>query len=339
MASIYKRGRVWWINWKNSCGHRNCESLKTGDKNIAIRLKKQYEIEEKRASLHGITTTAINLQAYQNEYLRARTGQLAPATVVRYQQALQSLLDYVGDIPLDRIRPQHIENWRNEYIKTRSTASGNCLLRHVKAALNYAVEHEYLMTSPARYVRSIRETSKPLRILSRDEVAELLAGVPPAMDKLIRTALYTGGRAGELCRLEPGDLDINIPAITIRSTSAAPTKSGKSRMVPVPDSTLSFFRDLQEQADNNRLLLDPAGYHWTVDKIAGYFRRLAKKQKVTCTFHDLRRTYGAWLVMAGVDLVTVQLNLGHSDISVTVKHYAQVVDSHRTAQVNRLPVI
>lgn len=110
--------------------------------------------------------------------------------------------------------------------------------------------------------------------------------------------------------------------------------------MPVPVATVDFFRNIQQtQANNDRLLLDNGGKYWTVDKVSKQFRKLVKKKNLDCTFHDLRRTYGAWLVMAGVDLVTVQLNLGHSDISVTVKHYAQVVESHRAEQVNLLPVL
>lgn len=89
MASIYKRGKVWWINWRNSCGRRSCESLKTKDQTIARRLKKHYEIEERRAVLRGgITVEAIGLESYISEYLRSRDGQVAPSTITRYKQVL-----------------------------------------------------------------------------------------------------------------------------------------------------------------------------------------------------------------------------------------------------------
>lgn len=76
----------------------------------------------------------------------------------------------------------------------------------------------------------------------------------------------------------------------------------------------------------------------TLDWIAHGFVRIAKKAGLDgFTFHDLRRTYGAWLVMAGADLVTVKDNLGHSSINITIEHYAHIMIEHRATQTNRLP--
>ena len=40
------------------------------------------------------------------------------------------------------------------------------------------------------------------------------------------------------------------------------------------------------------------------------------------TFHDLRRTYGAMLIEAGVDIYTVSRLLGHADVRITQEVYA-----------------
>ncbi len=43
--------------------------------------------------------------------------------------------------------------------------------------------------------------------------------------------------------------------------------------------------------------------------------------------HDLRRTFGANCVMAGVSLATVQKWMGHASIDTTIKHYGHLVKS------------
>ena len=341
MASIYKRGKVWWIHWRNSCGRRICESLKTRDRTIANRLKKHYEIEERRASLRGgAMVEAVYFENYIDEYLRVRRNQIAPRTVVSYRQALKSLCAHTGSIPLDRIRATDIENWRSGILDKRSPATANALLRHVKAAFNYAVEHGYLRESPLRYIRAVRQNSKPMRILSQAEVAILLENLSSSWGNLVRAAIYTGARSGELCRLRPGDVDLNQCIVTIRSTAANPTKSKKTRLVPVPTASRDYFTGMIDRAGQGMLLQNEKGFSWTTNQISKFFKPTALKCGIeACTFHDLRRTYGAWLVMEGVDLVTVQQNLGHSDISVTVKHYAHMMMDHRSKQVNRLPAI
>jgi integrase len=42
------------------------------------------------------------------------------------------------------------------------------------------------------------------------------------------------------------------------------------------------------------------------------------------TFHDLRRTYGAMLIEAGVDIYTVSRLLGHADVRITQAVYAPI---------------
>jgi integrase len=56
------------------------------------------------------------------------------------------------------------------------------------------------------------------------------------------------------------------------------------------------------------------------------------------TFHDLRRTYGAMLVEAGVDIYTVSRLLGHSDVKITQEVYAPICGrflAHEAAKLGR----
>jgi site-specific recombinase XerD len=53
------------------------------------------------------------------------------------------------------------------------------------------------------------------------------------------------------------------------------------------------------------------------------------------TWHIFRHTYISRLVMAGVDLRTVQELAGHKDIKMTVR-YAHLAPAHKLAAVDRL---
>ena len=52
-------------------------------------------------------------------------------------------------------------------------------------------------------------------------------------------------------------------------------------------------------------------------------------------FHDLRHTAASWLVMSGVDLLTVASILGHKDIRMT-QRYSHLSPSHRVEAVEAL---
>lgn len=52
-------------------------------------------------------------------------------------------------------------------------------------------------------------------------------------------------------------------------------------------------------------------------------------------WHDLRHTFASRLVMAGVDMRTVQELMGHSDANMTAR-YAHLSPEHNTAAIERL---
>lgn len=342
MATIFLRGRIWWIGFRDEYGHRANKSLKMTSKREALKAKKRYEIKELQDDVNGRRRLEmITYSDFINLYADRRQKKVAPNTIIRDMSALNSLLPLVENKRLNDITPNDIEGWRDVLLKKNASSTVNCSLRHIKVAFNYAVEMGYVAETPLKYIRPLREIEKPLRILSKGEALKLLAGLPPAWRDLVKAGLYTGARLGELVNLRADDVDIPQRAITIRSTVNNPTKSRKSRVVPVPVASMPFFKRLKEEAGPGRVLLPTKnGYQWKVSRVSSKFPERVKKTGTDrCTFHDLRRTYGAWLVMAGSDLVTVQQNLGHSDISITVKHYASVVMDHRAEQVNLLPAL
>jgi len=340
MASIYKRNKIYWIAYKDRFGKRIIESTKLTDKEAAQRLKRHYGALEQSYKLYGTPLQGdIRLSDWQIEFQRYRADRVSPATASRDRQAVESLLNRTGDQFLSRISRTDIEGWFSEILKTHAPAGANCLLRHVKIFFNAAVKLRHLSESPAADVRSVRENIQAPRILSQEEVGRLLEVCPVPWAKLIRAAIYTGGRSGELCRLRCSDFNPDIPGVTFQSEPENPTKSKKYRIVPVPDHSVDFFRELIREAGGGVMLRTESGGAWKVQWITHGFAKWARRADVNCTFHDLRRTYGGWLVMFGADLVTVQQNLGHADIQTTIRNYAGILDRHKCEQVNKMPVV
>jgi integrase len=338
MATIYKRGKYYWVAYRDRNGRRVQKSTKQTDGKAAAVIKRHYDAVEKSYHLTGTPLQkSISFAGYRHEYTQRRKGRVADSTLARERQALDSLPEPVKKKRLPAITAGDIEIWYSGLIQSRSQATANCLYRHVKAFFNAAVQDEYLTKSPCQ-IRKVREAVPVIRILTRQEADDILNFLPEHMADAVRAALYTGARAGELCRIKKEDADTDQQTVTIHSTADNPTKSRKARVIPIPGSSAEFFRNLKSKNPQSPYLLNNAGGKpWKMQWLSKNFTRWMQKKGMECSFHDLRRTYGAWLVMAGADLITVQKNLGHSDISVTVKHYADIAMKHRKEQVDRLP--
>ena len=66
------------------------------------------------------------------------------------------------------------------------------------------------------------------------------------------------------------------------------------------------------------------------------FWRLGKKLGIkNVNIHRFRHTFASYLIMNGVDLVTVKELLGHRDITTTMR-YAHLIPGHKHWEVNRI---
>jgi integrase len=344
MATIFKRknSRYWWINYRDQYGRLVQKSLKVTYQPDARKLKRHYEAVEKIAHVRGTSLQEeIRFDDWFKEYQERRRHRVARSTYIRENQAVRNLKKALKTNLLSKIERNDIERWYDSLLKDGRTATANCLLRHIKVFFNHAVQEKYLSVSPALNVKPVKEVIKKVRIFSKNEINLVMRVMPERWQDLVRVAMNTGARSGEICRLERRDIDLESANsnVMIRSTQNNPTKSKKSRVVPLPAASLSFFsRIVSGKKPADCLLVNPHGNKWTTGWISKGFSKHCKKAGVEdCTFHDLRRTYGAWLVMNGADLVTVQENLGHSDIKVTIRHYTHLVIGHRARQTDKLP--
>ena len=159
-------------------------------------------------------------------------------------------------------------------------------------------------------------------------------------------AYYTGMRRGEVCGLRWRDVTLSgdatatvTDAIGIGSggTYKKGTKTGKSRVVPIPSQLASILARRRSEVVESCMA---AGVPFTPDLYVlgeidgGYLRpwRLTKwwkqhrdewglvgTQGRPPVFHDLRHTY-ATIVVRETDVKTAQQIMGHSDVNMTMRY-------------------
>lgn len=204
----------------------------------------------------------------------------------------------------------------------RSTA--NRLLTILKAALNHAFrEGDALSDEVWRKVKPFREVDVAVvRFLKPTEIVNLVAACDEGFRDLVRGALLTGARYGELIRMEVGDFSANAGTVTIRVS-----KSGKPRHIALNAEGVKFFSRIV--ADRARVALMFAranGEAWAASHQQRPLAEASKKAGIrpAPTFHILRHTYASTLAMEGVPIGVIAAQLGHADTRITEKHYAHL---------------
>ncbi len=180
------------------------------------------------------------------------------------------------------------------------------------------------------------------RVLSADEVVELLAAAKPGplymRDRLALELLYaSGGRASEVVGIGLADFQSGAALVKLHG------KGNKERMVPLGAQARGCLRrylaDLRPQLartpTEDRLLLSARGRPltrqslWALVKDAG--RRAGLDQEVFT--HLLRHSFATHLIENGADLRAVQELLGHANLTTTQRYTH--VDAKRLIEVHR----
>jgi integrase len=210
----------------------------------------------------------------------------------------------------------------------RRRASANRCLAQLKAALNLAwregkvpSDKEWRKVKPFEGADAAR-----LRYLTVAECKRLLSGCEPAFGKLVRAALETGARYGELIRLRVEDFNRDTGTVAIRIS-----KTDKPRQVVLTDQGAAFFVGLcTRRRASEPMLLKANGGTWRKSHQLRPMLQACRRAKIDppINFHALRHTWASLATMNGVPLLIVAKNLGHADTRMVEKHYGHLAPSY-----------
>jgi integrase len=211
-------------------------------------------------------------------------------------------------------------------------ATANRILTVLKAALNFAHEERRVASKAAwEAVKPFKKVDVPkVRFLTADEVTELVAKCEPDFQLLVKGALLTGCRYGELCRMTATDFKDG-------QVYVAESKNGEARYVDLNDAGIEFFAELSEgRKPKERLFAKANGIQWQTSEQFRPMNAACEAAKVEgVTFHILRHTYASHALMAGMTIEVLAQQLGHKDTRITMRHYAHLCPTFKQESVRR----
>ncbi|MBX3708268.1 MAG: site-specific integrase [Gammaproteobacteria bacterium] len=280
--------------------------------------KKSYYSTETQINAHILPVFGDKLiSALTFKQLNAWKNKLATTDKrVRSSKKLKQEQHYISD-----------ENNDPEY-QRRRRATANRIITILKAILNHAFHTNRVETNESwQKLKPFKNVSEPkIRFLSEDETIRLINACEPDFRALIRGALLTGARYGELTTLKISDYNRDNHTLFIHQS-----KSGKSRHIPLNEEGIKLFEQLTIGKKAQDLIFTRMdGKQWKKNYQVRPLEAACNAAKITpiINFHILRHTYGSALAMRGVPLQVIAAALGHSDTRITHKHYAHLMPSY-----------
>lgn len=281
------------------------------------------------------------------EKLTVRDG-LSHNTVVAYKRDLLDFEKFLkegqkADVNADIIRG-YLQHLSEQGRGPRTQARRLSALKHF---FRFAVEQGAADTDPTIGVDMPKLPKSLPKALSLDEMQKLLAHEPenPGREDLRRRAiielLYASGmRVTELATLKLSDITLDEEP-TIRITG----KGDKERLMPLSERTINTLTVYIEksgvrQPENTEKWLFPSrqGKPLTRQRVFQIVREAGKAVGLDLSPHHLRHTFATHLLENDADLRSVQMMLGHADLTTTQVYTKVVKDRLRDVLENKHPL-
>lgn len=276
-------------------------------------------------------------------YVRVERG-LSENTQEAYGSDISKFVKYLtkNRIPVTNVSRDNVVDFLASLY--RNGLDSRSVARHLVTVRNFfrfLVTDGIVESDPTINLESPKIRQSLPIYLSVEEVERLLSlpdvRTPLGLrDRAILDVLYSCGlRVSELVGLRIGDIDFHMGCI--RCTG----KGSKERLVPigrkalesveiyVKESRPGLMKSRKRAAPTSAIFINRQGGHlsrvgvWKI--LAAYGRAAGLRKKLTP--HKLRHSFATHLLERGADLRSVQLMLGHADISTT-QIYTHVLEDH-----------
>lgn len=326
--AIYLRGKSWYYDFVHK-GQRYTGCFGPVSRTTAKEelTRKKTEVLEQKLN-PAKARKSPRFEAFAEDYLEWSKANKKPRSYERDITSLVALRPFFTGRLLSDITPWLIEKYKKERKeKQRSNQTINLELACLKTLFSKAVIWNKAGGNPVKQVAMLRVNNARVRILDEEEETRLLARCRGHLHAVVVTALHTGFRRSELLSLRTADVDF---ARGLLSVQAGYAKNGEGRAVPMTQTLQSVLRDLVQEAEaSNSSFLFRNCHGEPYRSVRSAFEYAVKQAGlIDFHFHDLRHTFASRLVMAGVDIRTVQELMGHKTIAMTLR-YAHLSPDHK----------
>jgi len=325
--AIFKKNNNWYIDYYVN-GRRKRESIGPS-KELAKKVlqKRKVQIAENKY-LDVKRNDRIPFSEMAKLYLEVYSKPNKRSSW-RDEISVKHLQSFFGRRNLHEITPLDVEKYKKKRVDEVSPATVNRETTCLKHILNKANEWGKIESNPIASVKLFKVREGRVRYLEKEEITRLIDACPDYIKPIVIVALNTGMRKGEIFNLKWNDIDFRKRIIYVLET-----KNNEVRKIPMNDITFRTLLQVRKNPHSPCVFCKSHGEPYK-DIRGGFRTALGRAGIREFRFHDLRHTFASHLVMAGVDLKTVQELLGHKTFAMTLR-YSHLSPDHKRQAMDLL---
>jgi integrase len=319
-------------------GKRRRVTFTADTKREALAWLRERQAEQKRGTLAD--DGKMTLGEWLDRWLLAKKASVEPATARLHETSAEKYLrPHLGGMQLGKLRPMHVIELHAK-LSERGVSASEQLKAAItlRASLAAAVKVGLVVRNYAKDIEKPKVTRAEVRPMTAVEARAFLAAAQKdRLCALWHLALDSGARPGELFALHWPDVETD--GVFIRRSLEdvrnkpprlkTPKTKASIRRVRLSPSTLHLLRQHRERMrkENRDTVAGPV----FVSRGGRLLRTMTMRKWFLRVLHradlhgfkpyDLRHTSATLLLSNGVDIKTVSLRLGHSDVATTLNCY------------------
>jgi integrase len=291
---MYKRGKIWWIDFTTTDGVRIRQSSQTSSKKLAQALCDKLKTESWMQSNAGkkpkrTWQDAINKWCLERQDKKSIKNDLS---------LLKWINEYVpSSMELTEINRNFIDLLIQKKLATGvKNSTVNRGLALIRSILN-AAHKEWNWLASVPNIRLLKEPRQKLRFLTHEEADKLIQELPAHLASMVKFSLATGLREQNVTKLKWSSIDFENRTACIQ---AEEMKTNRVLNIPLNTKALEVLNGQLNKHPvyvftyNNNVITRANNSAWK--------KALMRAGISNFRWHDLRRTWACWHIQQGTPI-------------------------------------
>lgn len=293
-----------------------------------------------RGAIMKAAATPDRVEDHVKKWIEDRLayGHISASSAELYHRQLRPLYSLLGHKRLDDVTRRDVEGAYRVLVHKFGPKRVRDINVQFAKAMREAAKDGTITADPCDGVippkqpRSVKSAT-----FTPDQISQLVEAsrAEGQIGLMVRFAIATGCRRGEICALRWADVDLDKGVVQIRQTATVvgfrtvvgPTKTESSaRAVALPESMVHELRKHKQAATCDVVFPNSVGSVQDPNRVSNlvrdFFDGLGFKD---FSMHDLRHAHATFLLQQKLPLKAVSRRLGHADVRITLGIYAHVM--------------